>query len=67
MVSLKNRRAGGSSQQKFTYKKKAIEFWSKVLWTDETKISLYQNDGKRKAWKEKDVAHDPKLSTSSVK
>ena len=28
--------------------KKHPKFWNQFLWTDETKINLYQNDGKRK-------------------
>ncbi|CAJ0928475.1 unnamed protein product [Ranitomeya imitator] len=39
---------------------KPAQFWKNILWTDETKINLYQNDGKRKsmakAWYN---AHDP--------
>lgn len=35
--------------------------------TDETKINLYQSDGKRRVWRRKGTAHDPKHTTSSVK
>ena len=38
-----------------------------MLWTDETKINLYQNDGKRRVWRRKGRAHDPKQTTSSDK
>ncbi len=38
-----------------------------ILWTDETKINLYQSDGKRRVWRRKGTAHDPKHTTSSVK
>ncbi|CAJ0940112.1 unnamed protein product [Ranitomeya imitator] len=34
---------------------------------DETKINLYQNDGKKKVWRRKGTAHDPRHTTSSVK
>lgn len=27
---------------------KLVQFWNKMLWTDETKINLYQDDGKRR-------------------
>ena len=37
------------------------------MWTDETKINMYQSDGKRKVWRRKRHAHDPKHTTSSVK
>uniref|UniRef100_A0A3P9M2F9 Tc1-like transposase DDE domain-containing protein n=1 Tax=Oryzias latipes TaxID=8090 RepID=A0A3P9M2F9_ORYLA len=42
-------------------------FWKNILWTDETKINLYQNDGKKKVWRRRGEAHDPKHTTSSVK
>lgn len=47
--------------------KKPVDFWNNFLWTDETKINLNQNDGKRRAWKREGTALDPKHSTSSVK
>ncbi len=43
------------------------QFWNNILWTDETKINLYQSDGKRRVWRRKGAAHDPKHTTSSVK
>lgn len=36
------------------------------FWTDETKINLYSTDGKRKVWRKKGTAHDPKYTTPSV-
>ena len=30
-------------------------------------MNLYQNDGKRRIWRRKGTAHDPKHTTSSVK
>lgn len=65
LVSLKNRTA--RLQFAKMYLKEPVEFWNKVLWTDETKINLYQSDGKRKVWRKKGTAHDPKYTTSSVK
>lgn len=44
-----------------------MQFWKNILWTDETKINLYQYDGKRKIWRRHCTAHDPKHTTSSVK
>ena len=35
--------------------------------TDETKINLYQSDGKARVWRKKGSAHDPKHTSSSVK
>ncbi len=43
------------------------QFWNNILWRDETKINLYQSDGKRRVWRRKGTAHDPKHTTSSVK
>ena len=37
----------------------AHKFWDKVLWTDATKINLYQSDGKANVWRKKGSAHDP--------
>uniref|UniRef100_A0A8C4S635 Transposase Tc1-like domain-containing protein n=1 Tax=Erpetoichthys calabaricus TaxID=27687 RepID=A0A8C4S635_ERPCA len=47
--------------------KKPAQFWKNILWTDETKINLYQNDGKKKVWRRRGTAHYPKHTTSSVK
>lgn len=44
--------------QKHT-KKKAGQFCNKVLCTAETKINLYQNDGKSGRGKKKEATHDP--------
>ncbi len=38
-----------------------------ILWTDEIKINLCQNDGKKKVWRKLGTAHDPKHTTTSVK
>ncbi|MEE6490394.1 hypothetical protein FKM82_015869 [Ascaphus truei] len=43
------------------------EFSNSIVWTDETKINLYQNDGRKKEWRRLGIAHDPKHTTSSVK
>ncbi len=65
LVSLKNRKA----RLEFAkwHLKKPSQFWNNILWTDETKINLYQSDGKRRVWWRKGTAHDPKHTTSSVK
>ena len=49
------------------YRDKAQKLWDKVLWTDETKINLYQSDGKANVWRKKGSAHDTKHTSSSVK
>ncbi|CAJ0932845.1 unnamed protein product [Ranitomeya imitator] len=46
LISIKNKKARLDFAKK--YLKKPAQFWKNILWTDETKINLYQNDGKRK-------------------
>ena len=48
-ISPKNRQARLDFAQK--HLNKPAQFWKSVLWTDETKINLYQNDGKKKGEK----------------
>jgi len=36
------------TNKKNTTSRKPDQFWKSILWTDETKIDLYQNDGKKK-------------------
>uniref|UniRef100_A0A3B5Q0B9 Transposase n=2 Tax=Xiphophorus maculatus TaxID=8083 RepID=A0A3B5Q0B9_XIPMA len=64
-INSKNRQARVKFAEK--HLKKPAQFWKSILWTDETKINLYQNDGKKKVWRRKGTAHDPKHTTSSVK
>lgn len=42
-------------------------FWNTVLWTDETKITLYQRDGKNKLCRETEWTSHPKHTSLSVK
>ena len=65
LVSLKNRKARLEFAKKHV--KEPVQFWNNILWTDETKINLYQNDGKRRVWRKEGTAQDPKHTTSSVK
>ncbi len=65
LVSLKNRKARLEFAKR--HLKKPSQFWNNILWTDETKINLYQSDGKRRVWRRKGTAHDPKHTTSLVK
>ena len=46
--------------------KGAAEFWKMVFWTDQTQMNLHQSDGKKKVWRPKGSAQDPKHSSSSV-
>ena len=65
LISNKNRKARLEFAKK--YRDEAQKFWDKVLWTDETKINLYQSDGKAHVWRKKGSANDPKHTSSSVK
>uniref|UniRef100_A0AAX7V033 Transposase Tc1-like domain-containing protein n=1 Tax=Astatotilapia calliptera TaxID=8154 RepID=A0AAX7V033_ASTCA len=65
LVSPKNRKARLEFAKR--HLKKSSQFWNNILWTDETKINLYQSDGKTRVWRTKGTAHDPKHTTSSVK
>ncbi len=49
------------------YRDEPQKFWDNVLWTDETKINLYQSDEKATVWRKKGSAHDPKHTSSSEK
>ena len=44
-MSLKNRKTRLEFAKK-KHLKKPEQFWKNILWTDETQIYLYQNDGK---------------------
>ncbi len=45
--------------------KKSDHLWKSILWTAEKiKINLYQNDGKKKAWRRLGTAHDPHTASS---
>ena len=49
MVSLKNWKTRLEFAKNIL--KKPEKFWKNILWTDETKIYLYQNDWKRRVWR----------------
>ncbi|KAG2464485.1 TCB1 transposase, partial [Polypterus senegalus] len=65
LISLKNRKARLDFAKE--HLEKPAQFWKNILWTDETKINLYQNDGKKKVWRRRGTVHYPKHTTSSVK
>ena len=46
LISKKNKQAMLDFAKK--YRDKPQKFWDNALWTDETKMNLYQNDGKAK-------------------
>lgn len=42
LVTLMNRKA------RLDLARKTTQFWNEIIWTDETMINLYLNDGKRR-------------------
>lgn len=64
-ISLKIRKTQINFAKK--HLKKPAHFWKNILWTNETKINLNQNDGKKKVWRIIGTTRDPKHTTSSVK
>lgn len=64
-ISVKNRKARLEFAR--NHVDKAESFWDKVLWTDETKINMFQSDGNATVWRPKGKAHDPKYTSATVK
>ena len=46
---------------------KAFDFWSNVLWSDETKIELFGHNGIQKVWRKNGTAYIPKNTVPTVK
>lgn len=44
-----------------------MQLWNNFLWTDETKINFYQNNGKRRVRRREGTDQYPKHSSSSAK
>lgn len=65
LISVKNRKARLEFGK--TYASKPIEFWNKVLWTDETKINMFQSDGKCTVWRKQGKGLHPSNTSASVK
>lgn len=49
------------------HKEKGIDFWKKVLFTDESKFNIFGSDGRAKVWRKTNTALDPKNLVSTVK
>lgn len=47
-------------------RKRVCTVLREILWTDETKIELYENDGRRKVLRTREIYCDPKHAVSSV-
>jgi transposase len=46
---------------------KPESFWKKVLWSDETKVKLFESDGKTYVWRKPGEAHSEKNLVPTVK
>ncbi len=53
LISTKNRKARLEFAKK--HKGEPVEFWNRVLWTDETNSNLYLSDGKAKVWRKREL------------
>lgn len=42
-------------------------YWNNIIWTNEFKIKLIQNDRKRRIWRRQGTSHHPKHTISSEK
>lgn len=46
---------------------KAVSFWDKILWSDETKINLFGSDGKQYVWRHPNEEYEDKNLVPTVK
>ena len=65
LIKSANRKKREALKKKYLNKTPA--FWKKVLWTDETKVNLFQCDGKQKVWRKKNMANNYKHTSATVK
>lgn len=49
------------------HKDKDMQFWDKILWSDETKINLFGSDGVKRVWRRKGEAYKDKCVVPTVK
>lgn len=50
-----------------THIDKGEEFWEYILWSDETKVSLYGSDGVQTVWRRKGEEYSEKCMVPTVK
>ena len=43
-----------------------VEQWKKVVWSDESRFTLFQNDGRVRVWREPHEAMDPSCTTPTL-
>ena len=49
------------------YREKPLDFWNKVLWSDESKFKLFGSDGKVVVWRSSKEEFEPEGTISTVK
>ncbi|GFV49360.1 transposable element Tc1 transposase [Trichonephila clavipes] len=50
-----------------THQLKTGNFWKKVIFSDESKLNIFGNDGRRPVWRKPNIALDPKNLRPTVK
>ncbi|GFX87625.1 transposable element Tcb2 transposase [Trichonephila clavipes] len=50
-----------------THQLKTSNFWKKVIFSDESKLNIFGNDGRRTVWRKLNTALDPKNLRPTVK
>lgn len=65
LISEKNRKLRLEFAQR--YIDKGIDFWKRVLFTDESKYNIFGSDGRDKVWRKPNTAMDPKHLVPTVK
>lgn len=65
LISDKNRKLRLEFAKKHI--NKGIDFWKRVLFTDESKYNIFGYDGKAKVWRKPNTAMDPKHLMPTVK
>ena len=49
------------------YRKKPLDFWNKVLWSDESKFNLFGSDGRVIVWRSAREEFGPECAMPTVK
>lgn len=65
LISEKNRKLRLEFAQK--HFEKDMDFWKRVLFTDESKYNIFGSDGRDKVWRKKNTAMEPKNLVATVK
>ena len=64
---LKTRHVNARLKFSGDHLEKPAKFWDKILWSDETKIELFDGNSSRHVWRKKGTAYDPKNTIPTIK